>query len=78
MLADANDLEDQRTNRLAALEEQERVRREAEERARERSSKYGGRGDFVHSLNRKAGEMDIGERMQRGRGNLDKGLVDGE
>jgi len=77
MQADANDLENQRTNRLAALEEQERARREAEERARERSSKYGGRGEFVHSLNRKAGEMDIGERMQRGRGNLDKGLVDG-
>lgn len=78
MQADANDLEDQRTARLSALEEQERERREMEEKARERSSKYGGRGDFVHSLNRKAGEMDIGQRMQRGRATLDKGLVAGE
>ncbi|KAK4697911.1 hypothetical protein P7C71_g254, partial [Lecanoromycetidae sp. Uapishka_2] len=78
MQADANDLENQRSNRLAALEEQERERREMEEKGRERSSKYGGRGDFVHNLNRKAGEMDIGQRMQRGRATLDKGIVAGE
>ncbi len=75
MQADANALENQRSNRLAALEEQERERRELEEKARERSSKYGTRGDFVHSLNRKAGELDIGERMRRGRATLDKGVV---
>ena len=74
MMSDANDLENQRATRLAALEEQERVRREVEDKARERSSKYGGKGDFVHSLNRKAGEMDIGERIKRGRGGLERGL----
>lgn len=77
MQADANDLDAVRSNRLAAIEERERVEREAEQKARDRSGKYGGRGDFVNGLNRKAGEMDIGERMKRGRGGLERGL-DGE
>lgn len=76
MQADANDLDDQRSSRLKALKEQERTRLEQEERAREKSSKYGGRGDFVHGMNRKAGEMDMSERIKRGRGGLEKGLND--
>ena len=77
MMADANELENARASRLAAIENQEHQRREEEEKARGKSSKYGGRGDFVHGLNRKAGEMDIGERIKRGRGELQRGL-DGE
>ena len=77
MMADANELENARANRLATIEQQERDRREEEEKARGKSSKYGGRGDFVHGLNRKAGEIDIGERIKRGRGGLERGL-DGE
>lgn len=74
MQADANDLDAVRSNRLAAIEERERAEREAEQKARDRSGKNGGRGDFVSGLNRKAGEMDIGERIKRGRGNIEKGL----
>ena len=77
MQADANDLDSVRSNRLAAIEERERVEREAEQKARDRSGRYGGRGDFVNGLNRRAGEMDIGERIKRGRSGLEKGL-DGE
>ena len=77
MMADASELENARASRLAAIENQERQRREEEEQARGKSGKYGGRGDFVHGLNRKAGEMDIGERIKRGRGELERGL-DGE
>ena len=77
MQADANDLDVVRTSRLAAIEERERVEREAEQKARDRSGRYGGRGDFVTGLNRKAGEMDIGERIKRNRSGLEKGL-DGE
>lgn len=77
MQADANDLDAVRSNRLAAIEERERVEREAEQKARDRSGKYGGRGDFVNGLNRRAGEMDIGERIRRGRGGLERRL-DGE
>ena len=77
MQADANNLDAVRSSRLAAIEERERVEREAEQKARDRSGRYGGRGDFVNGLNRKAGEMDIGERIKRNRGGLEKGL-DGE
>lgn len=77
MQADANDLDAVRSNRLAAIEERERAEREAEQKARARSGKHGGKGDFVSGLNRRAGEMDIGERIKRGRGNLERGL-DGE
>ena len=76
MQSAANDLDIQRSGRLKALEEEERARLDQEEKARNRSSRYGGRGDFVHNLNRKAGEMDMGERLKRGRGGLEKGLND--
>lgn len=74
MQADANDLDVQRSSRLKAIELEDQARREAEEKARERSSKYGGRGDFVHSLNKKAGEMELGDRIKRARGGLEKSL----
>ena len=77
MQADANDLDAVRSNRLAAIEERERVERDAEQRARDRSGRYGGRGDFVNGLNRRAGEMDLGERIKRNRNGLERGL-DGE
>ena len=77
MRADATDLDAVRSSRLAAIEERERVEREAEQKARDRSGRYGGRGDFVNGLNRRAGEMDIGERIKRNKGGLEKGL-DGE
>jgi hypothetical protein len=76
MQSAADDLDMQRSSRLQALEEQERARLDLEEKAREKSGKHGGRGDFVHGLNRKAGDMDMGERMKRGRGGLEKGLGD--
>ena len=76
MNSDANELDTVRSNRLAALEEREMADRKSEQEARDRSARYGGRGDFVHGLNRKAGEMDIGERMKRGRGGLERGLDD--
>ena len=77
MQADANDLDAVRSSRLAAIEERERVDRETEQKAREKSGRYGARGDFVNGLNRRAGEMDIGERIRRNRGGLERSL-DGE
>ena len=77
MQADASDLDAVRSSRIAAIEEREREEREAEQRARDRSGRYGGRGDFVNGLNRKAGEMGIAERMKRGRGDFERDM-DGE
>ncbi|KAL8952218.1 MAG: hypothetical protein Q9222_001873 [Ikaeria aurantiellina] len=70
MQENAVELDQDRHKRIAAIAKQEELDREADEAARARSAKYGGRGDFVHGLNRKAGDLDIGERMRRGRQNM--------
>lgn len=67
MQEDASNLDVDREKRLAALEVQEREIREAEDKARAKSSKYGDKGDFVHGLNRKAGDMALADRIGRGR-----------
>lgn len=78
MQSSASEMDSSRTARLQVATEQERVEREKDEKAREKSARYGGgKGDFVHNLNRQVGEIGIGERMKRGRGGLEK-LDDGE
>lgn len=74
----ATELDQDREKSLAAIAERERVEREKEEKTRAKSAKFGGKGEFVQGLQRKAGEMDIGERMRRGRGALEKGEEEGE
>ncbi|WYZ39631.1 hypothetical protein EsH8_III_001545 [Colletotrichum jinshuiense] len=71
MQAAASELDTDRDRRLAALEAQEKAARENDDRARERSSKYGDR-EFVNGLHRKAGNMSLGERMGRGRQGLQR------
>ena len=68
----ASELDQDREKRIATIESREKVEREAEEAARSKAAKYGGKGDFVNGLNRKAGALDIGERMRRGRGGLER------
>ncbi|KAI4196880.1 MAG: hypothetical protein LQ350_006249 [Teloschistes chrysophthalmus] len=70
MQENASELERDRERRIAAIAEQENAEMQADEAARNRSTKYGGKGEFVHGLNRKAGDLDIGERMRRGRQGL--------
>jgi len=65
MQQDASKLDEDRERRLAALAEKEKADREVEEAARARSSKYGTKGDFMHSVHRKAGDMSLGDRMGR-------------
>jgi len=76
MQVDAEELDIDRRQRLVDLAEKERAALKAEEEARKRSNRYGGRGDFMASLNKKALDMDLGERVRRGRGTLIK--ADGE
>lgn len=57
----AKDLDQDRSERLAALEEKERLARNADETARERD----GERAFTNGLHRQAGEMDLGTRMGR-------------
>lgn len=70
----ASELDQDREKRIAAIEAREKDEREADEVARSKAAKYGGKGDFVNGLNRKAGALDIGERMRRGRGGLERDL----
>ncbi|KAL8762558.1 MAG: hypothetical protein Q9184_001466 [Pyrenodesmia sp. 2 TL-2023] len=67
MQQDASELDQDRERRIAAIAQREYADKEADEAARARSAKYGGRGNFVHGLNRKAGDLGIGERMRRGK-----------
>lgn len=62
MQSAATDLDETRIQRLAALEEQERLRREADDRGRDRG---GGDRGFVNSLHKKASSrMVLGDRMR--------------
>lgn len=72
MQSAASELDQDRAKRIAAIEEREKAEREADDAARAKSSKYGGKGDFVTGLHRKAGELSIGDRMRRGKHGLEK------
>ncbi|RPB00195.1 hypothetical protein L873DRAFT_1843151 [Choiromyces venosus 120613-1] len=70
MVANASQMNAERAQRLAELSIKEKVELEAEEKARMRSSKLGGKGEFLAGVNRKAGDLDLGERVRRGRQTL--------
>jgi D-alanyl-D-alanine carboxypeptidase len=65
-------LDRDRETRLAALEAREKADQSAEDAARLRASRYGGKGEFINALNRKAGELDLGDRMRRGTRGLER------
>ena len=70
----ASELDQGREKRIAIIEAREKAEREADEAARSKTAKYDGKGDFVNGLNRKAGALDIGDRMRRGRRGLERNL----
>ncbi|CCX10823.1 Similar to Pre-mRNA-splicing factor CWC25; acc. no. Q4IRI9 [Pyronema omphalodes CBS 100304] len=70
MQSNATELDADRAKRLAALAEREKAEAEREEAARRRNGKMGGRAEFIGAANRKAAELDLGERVSRGRQGL--------
>lgn len=72
MQQNANDLDKMRAERIAAADAREQAEREADEAARARTSKEGGKGAFLSNINRRAGDLDLSERLQRGRRNVEK------
>lgn len=70
----ASELDQDRDRRLAAIaaRDMEEAERDAEMRAR--NAKYGGRADFMNRLNRRAGDMNLGDRLGRGKAGLEKEL----
>ncbi|PMD57611.1 uncharacterized protein K444DRAFT_593029 [Hyaloscypha bicolor E] len=67
MQQEASRLDIDREKRLAALEEQERADREAENRARAKSSKYTDKGAFISGVRQKADDKGLADRIGRGR-----------
>ncbi|PWW72517.1 hypothetical protein C7212DRAFT_227473, partial [Tuber magnatum] len=70
MVDNASQMNADRAKRLAKLAITEKAELEAEEKARMRSSKLGGKGGFLTGVNRKVGDLDLGERVRRGRQTL--------
>ncbi|KAI5849803.1 Pre-mRNA splicing factor-domain-containing protein [Tricharina praecox] len=70
MQSNASSLDADRAKRLALLAEKEKAAAAAEEDARMRNNKYGGRAQFLNQAHRQAGEMDLGERVGRSRQGL--------
>ena len=68
----ATELDVDREKRLTALAAKDKADAEADDAARAKNVKYGGRADFMNGLNRKAGELDLGERVRRGKLNLER------
>lgn len=68
----ASELDKDRESRLAALQEDEKAAREADDKARERSNKLGGGGHFINGLRNGVGGMDLAERIGRGRQGLQR------
>ena len=74
----ATALDQDRGHRLRELQEMDRTECERDEAARKTSAKVGGQGYFVAGLRRKAGELELGERMRRGRGAYERAGVNGD
>lgn len=72
MQQDASTLDVDRERRLAALAEQEKIDREAEDNARAKSSKYSDKADFVNGMHLKVGSMGLADRIGRGRQGLQR------
>ncbi|OAQ98232.1 hypothetical protein LLEC1_06697 [Akanthomyces lecanii] len=64
----ASELDQDRSNRLAAIDEKDRLARDADERARERD----GDRAFTNGLHRQAGDLDLGSRMGRNKNGFQK------
>jgi len=67
MQQEASKLDIDREKRLAALAEQEKADREAEDRARAKSSKYTDKGAFISGVRQKADDKGLADRIGRGR-----------
>lgn len=67
----ATDLDKIREERLAALAEKESAERKADDEARAKSQKYGGR-DFANRLHNSAGNESLADRIGRGRQGLQR------
>lgn len=72
MQQNASTLDNERIRRSAAILAKEKAELACDERERAENAKYGGRAGFVNRLQRRAGDMDLGERMERSRAGMER------
>ncbi len=60
----ATDLDKDRERRLAAIEAAEKAQQEADNQVRQRNKKYGGNAGFTSSLQSRAAEMKVADRVR--------------
>ena len=72
----ASELDQDRETRLQAVARKEAEELKAEEAARARSNKHGGRGEFVSGINRRIGDLGVADRIQRGHAGYEKDVED--
>jgi hypothetical protein len=65
MQQDAASLDQQRIERLADIEARDKADAVKDDAARARNAKYGGRATFVNDFHKKAGDLNLSERMGR-------------
>ena len=68
----ASELNQDRQKRIAAVAEKEKAAAQREEDSRMQTAKYGGRADFVNGLNRRAGDITLGDRIGRGKAAMER------
>ena len=72
MQQNASKLDGDRSKRNAAAAAREREDAEKDERVRADNARYGDRARFVNGLQKKAGELDLGERLGRSRAGMER------
>ena len=72
MQQDASKLEEERTQRSVEVDARDREAAARDDLTRAEIAKHGGRASFVNGFHRKAGDMDLGERMGRSRAGMER------
>ncbi len=72
----AEELDNDRHRRIASLTEKEAAQKEAEDAERALSSKLGGKGEFMHGVNRRVGDMALADRVRRSKGGMQRDEVE--
>ena len=73
MQNNAESMSSERAKRIAELEAKEKADAEAEMVARLKNTRQGGKAEFLSSATKRAGDLDLGERVRRGRQGMGEG-----
>ena len=68
----ASKLDADREQRLNAIGIREKAEYERDDASRSRNARYGGRADFVNGLHRQAGNLDLADRVGRGKAGMER------